>query len=303
MSDLTSINYVETILKTIKRYDYEPMYYLIFKQHSCLSEILVNDIPVNKNFKEESLGLTLDINQFIFKSGTQKVTFRLYPAGKIGIRDFSTLVYDTEMKIEISESDNNKRKQAGKIIATYATPTVVNRNVYEEKEFVGNKKKYYEASFTFEAKVPYEFNSLEDGQDLREWDQEKLEKKVVDFYKEQLRLLQEKKKEEYFSYLDLKEKETRQSLFFNKKELQEILDSYLEAFIIPNFEMQPLENYKLKLYGEGRIVCLELTSNEPNMREKSALWAKFDEGDGLMADFFKYYLYIPEGEYELEILR
>lgn len=39
------------------------------------------------------------------------------------------------------------------------------------------------------------------------------------------------------------------------------------------------------------------------MRGKSALWAKFDEGDGMMFDFFKYYLYIPEGEDELKIIR
>ncbi|GEM_PF-2157635 len=30
---------------------------------------------------------------------------------------------------------------------------------------------------------------------------------------------------------------------------------------------------------------------------------KFDEGDGLMADFLKYYLYLPERQNELKILR
>ncbi|MCP2028706.1 hypothetical protein L1276_003877 [Flavobacterium sp. HSC-32F16] len=39
------------------------------------------------------------------------------------------------------------------------------------------------------------------------------------------------------------------------------------------------------------------------MTGKSALWAKFDEGDGTIADFFKIYLYIPKGKDELEILR
>ncbi|OOV16611.1 hypothetical protein [Flavobacterium sp. LM4] len=303
MSNLTSTNYIETMLKSIKRYNYEPMYYLTFEQSACFSEILVNDIPLHKNFQKEVSGRTLDINNYIFKSGIQKITFRLYPAGKIDGRDLSKLVYDTEMKIEISESDNNKRDQAGKTIMNYATPTVVNTNVYGEKEFLSNGKTYYEASFTFEAKVPYEFPSLDNGQDLREWNQEKLEKKVVDFYKTQLTLLKEKKKEEYFSYLDLKEKETRQSLFFNEKELREILDLYLDPFTIPNYQMQPLENYKLKFYGNGKIVCLELNSLDNNFRGESALWAIFDEGDGEMLDFFKFYLYIPEGEDELVMIR
>lgn len=303
MSNLTSENYIETMLKTIKHYDYEPMYSLTFEQYSCFSEILVNDIPLHKNFQKELSGSTFDINNYIFKSGIQKVTFRLYPAGKIGERDLSKLVYDTEMKIEISEYDNTKPNQAEKKNVNYATPTVPNVNVYGEKEFVGVGKNYYEASFTFEAKVPYEFASLDKGQDLRKWNQKNLEQKVVNFYKNQLTLLKEKKKEEYFSYLDLKEKETRQSLFFNKKELQDILDLYLDPFNIPNYQMQPLENYTLKFYGDGKIVCLETESLDNNFRGESALWAKFNEDDSMMADFFKLYLYIPEGKDELEILR
>lgn len=302
MSNLTSTNYIETMLKTIKHYDYEPMFYLTFEQSSCFSEILINDIPLHKNFQKKLSGRTIDINNYIFKSGIQKVTFRLYPAGKIEGRDLSKLVYDTEMKIEISESDNNKRDLAGKTIVNYVTPTVVNSKVYGEKEFIASGKTYYEASFTFEAKVPYEFNSLEKGQDLRQWNPEKLEQKVVDFYKNQLTLLKEKKLEEYFSYLDLREKETRQSLYFNKKELQQILDLYLDPFTIPNYQMQPLENYKLKLYGDGRIVCLELNSLDNDFRGESALWAKFDD-NGEIDDFFKFYLYIPEGEDELVMIR
>ncbi|PTS96899.1 hypothetical protein DBR27_15840, partial [Flavobacterium sp. HMWF030] len=114
--------------------------------------------------------------------------------------------------------------------------------------------------------------------------------------------LKEKKLEEYFSYLDLREKETRQSLYFNKKELQQILDLYLDPFTIPNYQMQPLENYKLKLYGDGRIVCLELNSLDNDFRGESALWAKFDD-NGEIDDFFKFYLYIPEGEDELVMIR
>ncbi|MCP2028710.1 hypothetical protein L1276_003881 [Flavobacterium sp. HSC-32F16] len=305
MSDLTSKNFIETIHKTIKHYDYEPIYYLTYEQNICYSEILINDIPVNRNYKEIAYGDGNPINDYIFKSGIQKVTFRLYPAANGKDFDHHTLNEETDMKIVISESDNIDRNKKGKQIASYFTPTINKLDQYGNPitQFIATGKTYYEASFTFEAKVPYEFNSLFKGQDLRKWNQEKLQKKVVDFYKNQLRLLKEKKTEEYFSYLELKEKETCQSLFYNKKELQDVLDSYLESFTIPNYEFQPLENYKLKLYGDGRIVCLELVSSDPKMKDKSALWAKFDEGDGMMADFLQYYLYIPEGKDELEILR
>ena len=55
---------------------------LSYEQNICYSEILVNDIPVNKNFTELVDGGAVIINNYIFKSGLQKVTFRLYPAIK-----------------------------------------------------------------------------------------------------------------------------------------------------------------------------------------------------------------------------
>lgn len=292
------------MLKTIKHYDYEPIYFLTYVQNVCYSEILVNDIPLNKNFTELGVHRTIDINNYIFKSGIQKVTFRLYPAMKGKDFDFKKFTEETNIKIDISELDNIDRNKKGKEIKSYITPVIdeVNENG-PMKKFAAAGKTYYEASFTFEAKVPYEFNSLEKGQDLRKWELEILEKKVVDFYKNQLTLLKDKKKDEYFSYLDLEEKETRQSLFFNKKELQQILDLFLDPFTIPNYQMQPLENYKLKFYGDGKIVCLELNSLDNDFRGESALWAIFDEGDGEMIDFLKLYLFIPEGEDELVIIR
>ncbi|PXY40617.1 hypothetical protein DMB65_11965 [Flavobacterium cheongpyeongense] len=305
ISNLTSENYIETMLKTIKHCDYEPMYYLKYSQNICYSEILVNDIPLNKNYKELGSGRTISINNYIFKSGIQKITFRLYPAVKGKDFDYHTLNEETDMKIVITESDNAKRNNKGKEMASYLTPTITKTDQYGNPvtQFIATGKTYYEASFTFEAKVPYEFPSLDNGQDLREWNQKRLQEKVLDFYKNQWNILNNKKREEYFSYVEKKEKEICQSLFSTERDLEETLIEYLEPFTIKNYQIQPLENYKLKFYGDGKIVCLELTSNDSKMRGKSALWAKFDEGDGMIADFFKIYLYIPEGKDELEILR
>lgn len=302
MSDLTSKNYIETMMKSTKRYAYEPMYYLTYEQNICYSEILINDVPINKNFEEVVDGATISINDFIFKSGIQKVTFRLFPAKKGKDFDFQELMNDTDMKIEITESDNRKRDLKGKEIIKYVTPLgTYEANGYEKTRFIAAGKDYYEASFTFNAVVPYEFNSLDKARDLSKWKKEILEEKVADFYKKQWNLISEKKEDEYFSYLELKEKETCQSLFYNKTELQEILDSYLEAFTIKDYNLQPLEKYNLKLYGDGKIVCLELNSQDKNLKGESALWAKYDKDR--MADFLKYYLYMPEGEDEFKILR
>lgn len=301
MSDLTSKNYVETMINTIKHYNDEPMYQLLITNNWCSSEILVNDIPVYKNFKEPLTGPTVDINNYIFKSGVQTVTLRMFPVGKYKEDNIKEFIAGTGVSITVNEY--NTRTEKDKEIIKYTTPIKTERDQYGQLQFEGIGKTYYEVSFTFEAKVPYEFNSLYKGQDLRRLKPEILEEKVVDFYKNQWNMINEKKVDDYFSYLELKEKETCQSLFFKRLELEEILKSYLEAFTIPNYKLQPLENYKLKFYGNGKIVSLELESLEGKMRGKSALWAKYDEGDGMMADYLKYYLYIPEGETELKILR
>lgn len=304
MSDLTSKNYVETMLNNVKHFNYEPMYYLTYRQNSCFSEILVNDIPVNKNFKEQTDGWTLPINNYIFKSGLQKVTFRLYPAGKSFNVDLSTLVYDTEMNIEITESDNDKREKEGKKIISYATPLSTTTNEYGNSisEFEATGKMYYEASFTFNANVPYEFDSLSKAIDLRKQDPHILEKKVITFYKNQWELINNKKTDDYFSYLFLKEKETCQSTYDTRTDLEENLEAYLQPFTIDSFKLEPLENYKIVFYGDGKIVCLELTSLDNRLRGESALWGKYNQ-DGVRAKFRKYYLYIPEGKSELEIIR
>lgn len=305
MSNLTSKNYIETIFKSIKHYDYEPMYYLSYEQNSCFSEILVNDIPVYKNFQKESRGQTFEINNFIFKSGIQKVTIRLYPAGKIGLADFSTLVFDTSMKVEITEADNKSRDAKDKKIITYATPldVKVDADGYEKTRFVASGKNYYEASFTFDATVPYEFNTLDRAEDLSKWDKDILEERVVNFYKKQWDMINEKRVDDYFSYLELKEKESCQSLFYGKAELQETLETYLEPFTNATFNLEPLENYEVKLYGDGRIVCLELKSLESKKRGKSALWGRYKDEEISMMKYRKYYLYMLKGATEFEIIR
>ncbi|MHC0444267.1 hypothetical protein ACWA1F_02590 [Flavobacterium sp. 3-218] len=305
MSNLTSKNYIETMMNNTKRYTYEPMYFLTYEQNVCYSEILVNDIPVNKNFTEMVDGGTLRLNNYIFKSGIQKVTVRMYAIDNNKDFDFSTFTDETNMKIEITESDNRKRDLKGKEIISYVTPlsTYKNADGYERTKFVGSGKKYYETSFTFNATVPYEFHSLEKARDLSKWDKDMLEEKILKFYKNQWMIIDEKRVDDYFSYLDLKEKETCQSEFSNKTELEENLEAYLMPFTDPTFKLEPLENYVVKYYGNGKLVCLELKSLEKIMRGKSALWGKYKDEESVRAKYRKYFLYIPEGETELKILR
>lgn len=301
--EITEKNILNKLSAAIKHYDYEPVYYLTFVQNSCFSEILVNDIPVNKNFQKESQGLTLDINNYIFKSGIQKVTFRLYPAEKIGGMHFSTLVYDTEMKIEITESDNKKRDQKGKEITSYATPliTIKNADGYEKNQFESSGKNYYEANFTFNANIPYEVEGFGNARDLREWEVDILKEKLLREYNKVRSIYQNKEYDNIarISYDNLKNQFV--SEYQNREYISEVWETLMNSYKQPTFEMQPIENYTLVFFADGKLVALMQESKDFRLRGNTSLWAKLNKGEGTKALFCNRYFYIPKGETEFKI--
>ncbi len=113
-------------------------------------------------------------------------------------------------------------------------------------------------------------------------DQKALLEKTVAAYKQIIQLINDKKKDEFFSYLYTKEAENSQSEYSSKSDLQESLDAYLKPFTDPTFKFQPLENYKMVLYGNGKIVCLEQESTDLRLKGESAFWGKYtDKNDNI----------------------
>ncbi len=301
--EITEKNIVNKLYSNVKRYDYEPMYYLTYVQNVCFSEILVNDILVNKNFQEIGDGATIPINNCIFKSGIQKVTFRLYPVGENKGFNFPTLINDTDMKIEVTESDNNKRNEDGKRIANYITPLITFKNAadYEKTKFEGSGKTYYEASFTFNATIPYKVEGFENARDLREWDAAILYKKLLQEYNKVKAIYQNKDYDNIarISYNNLRNQFI--SEYQNREYINEVWEMLMEAYKLPTFEMQPIENYKMVFFADGKLVALMQDSKDSRVRGNSSLWAKFNRGEGIETLFCNRYFYIPKGETEFKI--
>jgi len=301
--EITEKNIVNKLSSEVKHYDNEPMYYLTYEQNSCFSEVLVNGILVYKNFQKASRGATFEINNCIFKSGIQKVTFRLYSAGKRDIRDFSTLVDDTKMKIEITESDNKNRDAKDKEITSFLTPilTFKNDDGYVRTKFEGSGKNFYEASFTFNATIPFDVEGFENARDLREWDKKILEDKLLSQYNKVKNIYQNKDYDNIakISYDNLKNQVI--SKYLSREYINDAWNILMEIYRQPTFEMQPIEDYKLVFFAEGRLVALMQNSKDPRVRGNSALWAKFDRGEGIETLFCNRYFYIQKGDTEFKI--
>lgn len=308
---LTSANYVETMLREVKRYPKEPVYQVYVKNSLCLYEVLVNDFPIGKLFDYSQKATPYDINSAILKSGNQKITLRIYPAPAEYSRSGDLLSPNASCDLEIVSVDNKDANFNSIPIAKFTLPTKVrmagqNNNV-EIPEFEGEGKKYYEITFEFDATVPYENEGWINGQDLKKLDQKKLQEATLKFYQSQWTLYNNKDIDKVFSYLFRKEKETTQASFDDIKSLEKIKAVYLKPFTINSFVLEPINNYTFKIYGNGKIISLQQNSTDTRLTSNSALWGKYkNENGSTIANFRNYYLYLPVGkklEDGLEVIR
>jgi len=299
---LTSKNYIETILKAVKHYPQEPYYYLFVNHQACYFEILVNDLPVYKYFKDGQMVTPIDIFYAINKSGKQKITYKLYPQTEREEGEgFKTLLNWTSMKIEIFQ--RNKADTADNaFVSEKEVLKHINLTKPDQKTFIASGKDYYEYTFTFDATVPYQNEGWENSEDLSKWDQNKLLAKTENAYKQVWQLLKDHKKDEYFNLIGKKELESSQAEYSSKNDSEETLADYMTPFINSSYNLQPLKDYKLVLYG-NKLVGLEQTSIEKKFRGKSVLWAKSEEDGTQFYEFVKLYLHIPKGKTNFEIIR
>jgi len=295
MPRLTKENYVETLLKEVQHYPEEPLYGFFLHYNYCTYEILLNDVPVDFDFTYKHFVTPTGLNYYILKSGPQKVTYRLYPAGEIEPGTFSTLIDETDFEMRITKQNKREEDRITETVLEYRAPRI-KKNDWSDR-FEGAGEVYYEGSFTFEAEVPYVNEGWSKGQDLQKFDQKKLLNEVVRFFQKQHRIYQNKDTDAMFSYLFRREKEMRQSGYNTKEDLERICFNYFNQFNFRDYEVQPLENYNLILYGDGKLATLEQASEDVRLRKNSALWYKYTNDDNqIIGTFCTYLLYLPEGK-------
>ena len=137
---------------------------------------------------------------------------------------------------------------------------------------------YFEQEWDVElTELPYELEGWSKGQDLRKWDKKELEKKVVAYYQKLWRIL-------------------------NNGEGEKYVEEYCKGTMIP------LEDYEMKLYAEGKLVCLERKTHTREFNNYSPLdikgWSPLiRKGRKSGAEDFPVKLYLPEGSNEFVIIR
>ena len=260
--------------------------------------VYVNDIKASE--LNMPLGTAIDLNPYVLKNGKCKIKLQIFPLFRRG----DTLVtVENIMRCNLFFGSYIRNKETNEILnykADVALPIVA------PKEDVPYFEQEWEVELT---ELPYELEGWSKGQDLRKWDKKELEKKVVAYYQKLWRILNNGEGERWTKLTQKRINETAIFYYESQEENQEAIKNNQQ-----NIEkyctnmMIPLEDYEMKLYAEGKLVCLERKTHTQEFNNKSPLdikgWSPLIlKGKKSGAGYYNVLLYLPQGSNEFVIIR
>jgi hypothetical protein len=292
--NISAENIVEEITKQVKHYPLEPRFYIKINNTACFSEILINDIIAFQNFNDKTFSTGQEISHLIFKSGPQKVTCRLYNIGLWENKHYEYIEERAELEINVEMQDNINPDNV-ELLATNISPK--NNN----GDFIGPNSSFYEYNFVFIAKTPNESNLFDNVVDLKQTQSKELKNNLLNEYNK-LKFILESKDINSLSkiyYNSLKHQYI--SEYADKKTIENGWMEILDIVKNKTLEVQTIKDYKMEFYANGKLVRFVNTTNDPNLRGKSALWSKYKKDDEMSGYLFGLYFYIPKGKTEFEV--
>ena len=260
-------------------------------------ELYINDIKADYDYVGANSGV--DMNPYILKNGKYKVKLRIFPAFKAG------------EKLIASKDIKNSNISFGSYIRNRETDEILN---YEDKLLPITAPTidvpYFEQEWEVEiTDLPYELEGWSKGQDLRKWDKKELEKKVVAYYQKLWRILNNGEGEKYVEVWKKADQELFSYYYTTQERYLKLVENTIED--VEEYckgTMIPLEDYEMKLYAEGKLVCLERKTHTKEFNNKSPLdikgWSPLiSKGEKSGAADYPVKLYLPEGSNEFVIIR
>ena len=307
--NITADNLVEEIAKQVKNYPSEKVYKIRYSNDNCYFDMFVDGIRAYRYPGRGVVGSTaIEINELLFHSGKHTISYKMYPLYTLeeeGVTTTqNTLVDDSYVALDVY-SYNLKDKNEGDIFyAEYSTPNIAIKNAQGDTisyKFAGAGKTYYEGSFEVELDVPYQLQPpFATAQDLRKMDQKLLMTKLLAKYKEVWQIYKNRELDniarlefDMLKYYAVSHYATKEVI---KKNWDFLYDNYKNT----SFEMQPLANYKLEFFADGKLVALMLDTKDNKIRGNTALWIKLKDEENTPV-FFNRYFYIPQGETEFKV--
>ena len=298
--DINAQNFVSKLTQKVKHYPKEPIYYIRLGKENCVIEVLVNDYPVYEDYELSNEATPIEINHGILKSGTQKLTYRLYPTGDLMKESYggdeatvTTLTDLTSVSIKIIQMDNKgEQKLKDEVV-------VMHHNSLNDKsgKFIASGKPYYEYTFEFQAEVPYELEGWTKGQDLTKLDQKLLEKKALEFHNMYQKIYENEDADALAKLNFGSEYLDSQVYYRNEKSILEVWSEYNFGVKIKNKKFNHLNDYKKVLYADGRILVFMQKRLDLPYRSKAGLTFNYIDDENFESFYScMAYLYLPKGK-------
>ncbi|RFM30011.1 hypothetical protein [Deminuibacter soli] len=293
---------VDTLLgnldQKVRAYDQRVNYHADIHVGGCNFEFLVNDIPVLQHFGNANgtIQTSAPINTAILQPGPQQYKLILYPPAGQEARGLSENI-ETEITIEalrFREGGTDRVYPDTAIITPMKKINAAGDSIFAD---AGKPVAVYQGSFT--ARVPYQLQGWHNSQDLRKTDSSRLAAEVVAFYQQTAEEIGQGQLDKLAGSLEKSETEIAQALFYGKAEAADFLHTFYASYGRPDLHVQPLEHYKMCIYGDGKLVTLQRT----DVKGKTPLWAKYKEGDTPKYFAYTLYLHKPQGSNRLEVIR
>lgn len=263
-------------------------------------ELYINDIKVRADYTSSMHNTLENINQAVLKSGTYSFRLVVFPMPselvKGGIQpetvQFLKVGLSKYEKIPVGEG---AMPDTYEYVQSYPIPKI------------DKPVPYLEIKGEFTVELPYELEGWSKGQDLRKMDQKVLQQKVVSYYQKLWNILNEGEGEAFNNLCLQRGQETIVFHYYPKEEIENNNKEEIKNNNEYKSMMLPIEDYKMKLYANGRLVTLErqnyteeMNGKKINAKGKSPL---IRNGKTKGVSFFPVKLYLPEGSNDFVIIR
>ena len=132
-------------------------------------------------------------------------------------------------------------------------------------------------------------------------DKDELQKKLLDAYQQVWKIYNNKEYDNIAKISYDTWKDEFASKYQDEKYVKQFWETLLESYKSNTFEMQPLKDYKIDFFAEGKLVALMSTNPDFRNRGNTVLWAKVKLEGSLRPLYINRYFYIPEGETEFKV--
>ena len=308
--NITADNLVEEIAKQVKHYPSGKVYKIRYSNDNCYFDMFVDGIRAYRYPGRGVVGSTaIEINELLFHSGKHTISYKMYPLYTLeeeGVTTTqNTLVNNSYVALKVKSYDLKNEEADDILYAEYTTPNIAIKNAQGDSisyKFAGSGKTYYEGSFEVELDVPYQLQPpFTTAQDLRKMDQKLLMTKLLAKYKEVWQIYKNRELDNIARIEFDNLKNLFVSTYADIETIRENWNAYYEIYKKAPLEMQPIANYKLEFFADGKLVALMLDTKDNNLRGNTALWAKIEYEGDIHPLFFNSYFYIPQGETEFKV--